>query len=73
MLHVEQVEAIQQAQSHLFSLTSYLEALMENFPLGALCLQEQLVEGEVRRSLLICHTASFASGCTMCLFASVQP
>lgn len=36
----------QPAQSHLFSLTSYLEALMENFPLGTLCLQEQLVEGE---------------------------
>lgn len=51
MLHMEQVEAIplsdQPAQSHLFSITSYLEALMENFPLGALCLQEQLVEGEV--------------------------
>ena len=51
MLHVEPVEAVhlsdRPAQSLLFSLTSYLEALMENFPLGAECLQEKLVEGEV--------------------------
>lgn len=50
MLHGEGEEATpfndQPAQSRLFSLTSYLEALMENFPLGTLCLQEQLVEGE---------------------------
>ena len=50
MLQVEQVEAVplndQPDQSLLFSLTSYLEALMENFPLGATCLQEKLVEGE---------------------------
>ena len=51
MLHVEPVEAVllsdAPAQSLLFSLTSYLEALMENFPLGAECLQEKLVEGRV--------------------------
>lgn len=51
MLHMEPVEAVllsdAPAQSLLFSLTSYLEALMENFPLGAECLQEKLVEGRV--------------------------
>ena len=51
MLHMEPVEAVllsdAPAQSLLFSLTSYLEALMENFPLGAECLQEKLVEGEM--------------------------
>ena len=57
MLHGEKEGALplndQPAQSHLFSLTSYLEALIENFPLGTLCLQEQLVEGEGMNLLML--------------------
>lgn len=60
----------QHTQSSLFILTSYLEALMENFPIGAVCLQEQLVEGKGVNSLIPLNDSGFSHGYTMHLRSS---